>query len=136
MKKTIYLAGPIMGKTDEEAKGWRNEVKNGIYKSMCEFLDPMDRDYRGIEDVEALAAEIVENDKRDIMRSDILLVNWTIPGTAGTAMEIHFAHLLGIPVVIVMKEGARISPWIRYHSTIITNCFGGAMDYIAKQNNK
>jgi len=127
---TIYLAGPIQGKTDIECKGWRDEIKD-IYGLSYKLLDPMDRDYRGRED--RCFREIVENDKRDIMRSDILLVNWTMPGTAGTAMEIHFAHLLKIPVVVFVNEGDKISPWIKYHSKAITTSRTGAMEYIRKQ---
>jgi len=90
----------------------------------------MRRDYRGREDGFGVACEIVEGDKADIRDSDALiaLVNVTHP-SAGTLMEILFAHVLGLPIA-VWVEGAeldpvtwrpteRVSPWIVYHATFM-----------------
>lgn len=113
----IYLAGAINGCTDEECKDWR-----GMIKSDWPFqsVDPMDRDYRGMELTHY--REIVDLDKRDIRGSDVVVVNYVKPST-GTSMEVLYAWTIGKPVIIVAKEGERLSPWLIYHSTSITNSF-------------
>src|SRR4030042_2434090 len=82
MDKIIYLCGPINGCTDEECKDWREFAK---LKLLYPVLDPMRRDYRGIE-VDC-SSEIVEGDKFDLDSSSHLLVNYEKP-SVGTSMEI------------------------------------------------
>lgn len=108
--KTIYLCGPINGCTDEECRDWRDFVKTQ-WGGHC--IDPMVRDYRGRES-EAFR-EIVEFDKIDVANSDILLVNYDKP-SVGTSMEVLFAWQIGKRVIVVCREDAVISPWLRYHA--------------------
>lgn len=127
---TTYLAGPIHGCTDEQAKGWR-ELCKGLLVGPTR--DPMDRDYRGRED--ECWKEIVENDLVDIRQVDVVLASYNPPGIerpfVGTSMEIFFAaHVLGIPVVFVAKEDQVISPWIRYHSARIVHSYEDACQLI------
>lgn len=121
--KTIYLCGPINGCTDEECKDWREFVKS---RWSGNALDPMRRDYRGKED--DAVKEIVELDKIDVINSDVILVNYDKP-SVGTSMEILYAFERGKLVVVVAKDGTRISPWMRYHSHQICNSFDAAIDY-------
>lgn len=124
--KTIYLCGPINGCTDEECTDWREFVK-GIWKGPT--LDPMRRDYRGKEDDSV--KEIVELDKIDVINSDVILVNYDKP-SVGTSMEILYAFERGKLVVVVAKDGTRISPWMRYHSHAILNSFEDAIAHVAR----
>jgi nucleoside 2-deoxyribosyltransferase len=119
----VYLCGPINGCTDAEAKDWREYVK----AQLPDTLDPMRRDYRGRED--QCVNEIVELDKIDVCNSDVLLVNYDKP-SVGTSMEVLYAFERGKLVVVVCKEGASISPWLRYHAHAILHSFGAAIDYI------
>jgi nucleoside 2-deoxyribosyltransferase len=119
----VYLCGPINGCTDEECKDWREMVK----ARLPDTLDPMRRDYRGRED--ECVVEIVEGDKEDIDESDVLLVNYDKP-SVGTSMEILYAHQQDKPVIVVCKEGTRISPWLRYHSTHFFTSFDAAINQI------
>jgi len=113
---TVYLAGPINGCSDEGASGWRDAFMAD--RPHLEFLDPMRRDYRGREDESV--NEIVEGDIADIYACDVFLANcWQV--SWGTAMEIFFAHDIGKKVILVIPEGTRISPWLRYHSDEIHN---------------
>lgn len=113
----IYLAGPINGCTDEECVDWRQHV---AINWPCGILDPMVRDYRGVET--DCYREIVDLDKKDIRKADIILVNYVKP-SVGTSMEVFYAWTLGKPIIVVAKEGTRISPWLRYHSTCIVHSF-------------
>lgn len=92
-------------------------------------LDPMRRDYRGVEDESVI--DIVELDKVDIANSDALIVNYDKP-SVGTSMEILHAFERSKIVVVVAKEGTRISPWMRYHSHRITPSFSSAVTELQK----
>lgn len=119
----VYLCGPINGCTDAEAKDWREYVKS----KLSDTLDPMRRDYRGRE--AECVNEIVELDKIDVMKSDVLLVSYDKP-SVGTSMEVLYAFERGKSVVVVARPEASISPWLRYHSHRIVNSFAEAIEYI------
>lgn len=129
---TIYLGGPINGATDEEASGWREAFKAELGPEFT-YRDPMDRDYRGRED--ECVAEIVELDKDDIDESDIV-VGYCWQVSVGTSMEIfyawdqRFSRIAGPFVLLVIPEGTRISPWLRYHSDAIVGTLAEAQALI------
>lgn len=123
MSRTLYLCGPINGCTDAECKDWRDYVKT---KWSGETLDPMRRDYRGREDQST--REIVELDKIDVSRSDIILVNYTRP-SVGTSMEILYAWERGKLIIVVSRGGERISPWLRYHAHALVTSFADALAF-------
>ncbi len=141
----IYLCGPIAGCSDGEAHDWRDWVikKTGWQKTnvmqWAECLDPMRRDYRGKGHAtnddgsmsDAIVKEIVELDKVDIARSDVLLANM-LPDKSktGSNMEIIYAWTLGKLVVIVHDPNKPVSPWHRYHSHKIVATLEEALDYI------
>jgi hypothetical protein len=85
---------------------------------MTDVFDPMERDYRGIEDANVSA--IVEGDKQDIASCCAVLAYCPKP-SVGTSMEIHYAWMFGIPVVVVVPEGVLVSPWLRYHATTVVD---------------
>lgn len=87
MKTLIaYLCGPINGCTDAECNDWRSRVKE-LWPG--DTLDPMRRDYRGRE-TESYR-EIVELDKIDVMRSDVLIVSYDKP-SVGTRGALHLKY--------------------------------------------
>lgn len=121
----VYLGGPINGCTDEEASGWREAVKPELESAGHSWLDPMSRDYRGVENT--AYREIVEGDKEDIEQCDVLLMNCPKP-SYGTAMEILYGADREKRVIVVLPEGAVVSPWIRYHATEIVR--GSALEAV------
>lgn len=114
----VYLCGPINGRSDDDAKGWREWVK----ARLPDCVDPMDRDYRGRELEPGIAKEIVENDKRDILGCDAMIVYYDKP-SVGTSMEILFAYQAnlehetgkGFRTILVNKSQSPLSPWLLYH---------------------
>lgn len=82
----------------------------------------MARDYRGRED--ECVNEIVEGDKADILASDAVIALVETP-SAGTSMEIYFAWQQQIPVIAITP--GRVSPWIRYHSSVVVASLAEAM---------
>lgn len=123
----IYLAGPINGRTDSGANDWRKYVKGTLPGVV--YIDPMDRDYRGVEDY--FYPVIVEKDKEDIEKSDVVLASCPAP-SVGTSMEIFYAHSLGKKVVTVVPKDTQVSPWLRVHSEIILPDFGVAIQYLKR----
>jgi nucleoside 2-deoxyribosyltransferase len=108
-ERGVYLAGPIQGCTDSEAKDWRDAARMMLRGNV---IDPMTRDYRGVE--EEFVADIVNGDKADIRKCRSVLAYCPRP-SVGTSMEIFYAWTLRIPVVAVVPAGP-VSPWLRYHS--------------------
>jgi nucleoside 2-deoxyribosyltransferase len=107
----VYLAGPIFGATDEDCHGWRERIK-AMLPEGWEALDPMSRDYRGNED--GNEAEIVRQDKQDILGSEAVIVNASRPSW-GTAMEVHFAGGVRKNVIAIVNSD-RVSPWLRHYA--------------------
>lgn len=137
---TVYLAGPIAFCSDSEANDWRDYVKAkmsapysiGGKEFRCDFLDPMARDYR--EDYEAgtisaVAAEVIELDKRDIDQSDIIFANIS-KHSAGTSMELLYAWERQKAVVTVLPEDVDVSPWILYHSTKVVTTLDEGIEWV------
>lgn len=116
----VYLCGPINGCTDAEANDWRAAAKRHFPLA----IDPMVRDYRGKEAEHY--REIVDLDKRDVRAADVILVNYDRP-SVGTSMEVFYAWTLGKPVVLWCPPYAVISPWLRYHSTVIVHSLSEAV---------
>ena len=121
-RRGVYLCGPINGRTDDDAKGWREYAKERLPKT----IDPMDRDYRGRELEPGIAEIIVESDKwKDILWASDLLVYFDKP-SVGTSMEVFLAWLLGIRIVVVNKSDKPLSPWLIYHAPeVYTSLDGG-----------
>ena len=131
----IYLGGPIHGCSDSECKDWRIHVKSFIKQNSLEtsweVIDPMDYDYRGIEDDNY--RKIVEDDKAGILESDILLVNFIKP-SVGTSMEILFAWEQHKTVILVIGSPANMSPWLLYHSRMLFYTLDEALNYICEES--
>lgn len=122
---SVYLCGPINGCTDAEANDWRQLVIKTLGGDKC--IDPMRRDYRGRELEPGIAREIVNGDIEDIRKSDVMLVSYSKP-SVGTAMEVFFAHSIGVPVLIVAPADEKLSPWLTHHATAIFNNYGPAIN--------
>ncbi len=121
----VYLCGPINGRSDDDCRGWREEVK----ALLPDCLDPMDRDYRGREMEPGVDREIVLNDKADIEQCDVLLVYYDKP-SVGTSMEIFFAHTLGKRILLVNKSVSPLSPWLTYHCGLTVRTLSEAIDLL------
>lgn len=120
----VYLAGPINGRTDADCKGWR-EVATGFLGAE-NVIDPMRNDYRGREFEPGIATVIVERDKADIQMCTAMLVYFDAP-SVGTAMEILCGWQIGRPVYVVNASGRPPSPWLVYHSHLITSNLNDAL---------
>lgn len=112
----VYLCGGINGLSDAECNDWRAEAK----RHLPHTLDPMRRDHRGRENDNGVAIQIVNGDLEDIAQSDVILAMCPRPSW-GTAMEIFHGHELGKPVIAVVPNLTRQSPWLSVHATLVPN---------------
>ena len=134
MKKKIYLCGPILSRSTEEANEWRQKAIKAL-SATFEMLDPMRRQFS---DKDLLGVnEIVQMDKKDVEAADILLVNYNCARQettlAGTAMEIFYANQLGKYVVAFSDLPIeKRSPWMIFYCTRICNSLDEAINYINK----
>jgi nucleoside 2-deoxyribosyltransferase len=118
----VYLAGPINGRTDGECRNWRLQATQ--FFGAEHVLDPMRRDYRGIEAQNAAA--IVEQDKADILSSSAVLLYFDAP-SVGTACELMYAHHREVPVFVAHVAKVPPSPWLVYHAKVLRDSLRGAM---------
>lgn len=127
MALRIYLSGPMDNCDKKEMNDWRDFVK-GTWPEY-RYHDPCRRAWgTDVRDPKLL----VELDKFDIASSNVLLANvWKY--SAGTMMEIPYAHSLGKLVVVVNNLGRPISPWVGYHSTIVVSSICGGMEWLEDQ---
>jgi nucleoside 2-deoxyribosyltransferase len=124
--KKVYLSGPIFGKTDDQCIGWRKDASEWLLLHDFEPIDPMNRDYRGREDIAPEA--IVAADEADIASCHLVLVNANEPSW-GTAMELVYA-MQGDCTVIAFATHAnvpRVSPWLRCHTDAIYESLSHAL---------
>jgi nucleoside 2-deoxyribosyltransferase len=121
----VYLAGPIFGRIDSQCKDWREWF---IANSGVECLNPMCRDYRGMEN--ANVAQIVELDKQDIDECEVVLVMYDKP-SVGTSMEVIYAWERKKPVIVINNsDQLTLSPWLVYHSKKIVKTLQEAVEAI------
>jgi len=120
--RTIYLAGPMAGCTEQEMRGWRNAVKDDLpeYK----FLDPCDRKYTPQQ-----WYELVEDDIQDIEDSDLVLCHMWKNGI-GSSMELVESRYRRKPTVVVIPDYKNVSPWVRRYSSFLVQDFETAYKII------
>jgi nucleoside 2-deoxyribosyltransferase len=125
----VYLAGPIAGTNDAQANEWRKMAAQFLTICGIDVLDPMARDFRGKEFTEGTPKVIVEGDKADIDACDIVLANcWQT--SVGTSMEILYAWDRDKRVVIHVPADKPVSPWLTYHSILLTHSMTEALTWI------
>ena len=125
----VYLGGAINGCTDSECNDWRERAIERL--GSIETINPMVRDYRGVEQVKF--KEIVEFDKQDIDKSDILLISYLKP-SVGTSMEILYGWERK-KTIYLFTDQENLSPWLLYHTTRIFENLEDAIGYVYTEIN-
>jgi len=121
----VYLAGPIY-EMDDTCIRWRKGAALLLRKKGIMSISPTDADYRGKESIAGIAKQVVERDKRDIVKCDTIIAKCDMP-SYGTAMEILFAWSLQKQIVVVTNTK---SPWITYHASEIVSTVEEAVNLL------
>ena len=119
----VYLSGPMyLGK--EQAFEWRQEVSATLHHwaqkpgnghvVQFDILDPCLRWYDNKRELQLKAKYIVQNDKMEIAKSHVVIVNASDPGW-GTPMEQYIAFSSG-KMVIAFSDCDYPSIWAIVHS--------------------
>lgn len=111
----VYLAGPITGLTYEGASDWREWVAARFPAYIVAVSPLRGKDYlpRGTaladhyEPALSTTKGITTRDRFDVMRADLILVNFlgATRVSIGTVMEIAWADMLRKPIVVAMEPG-------------------------------
>jgi nucleoside 2-deoxyribosyltransferase len=120
-KGSVYLSGPILGETYADARyGWRKRVTENLANGI-KVLSPMRHEGHLAEVQGPLAVDypshffsgakvIVEKDRLDIKRSDIVLVHLLGAQriSIGTVSEMGMACEAGKTIILVMEDAGNI----------------------------
>lgn len=133
---TCYLSGPMyLGK--EQATGWREEVKGLLISwerrpagRLVRFnvIDPCNRWLDNGGPLEDEGRFVVQMDKMEIAKSNVLLVNATNPGW-GTPMEQYIAWESG-KMIIAFCDCDYPSIWATVHSHKMCRTHIEAAEYL------
>lgn len=132
----FYLAGGMGGLTIKEQMCWRNEIKDMIIsniksdKSTYFFLPPCYYQPDG-------ALHRTEREARDfdlyrLRHSDVVIVNFNVPNSLGTAQELAVAYEHRIPVVALNENKNEIHPWLVECCTRICESREELVDHICE----
>lgn len=118
----VYLSGPIVGQTYQQARfGWRKQVADSLSPGI-KALSPMRHEGHLAEIKNTIEANtypdhffsgakvIVEKDRLDIEKCDIMLVNLlgAKKVSIGTMVEIGIAMTLGKKIVLVIEPSGTV----------------------------
>ena len=124
----IFLSGAIRGLPRELSLGWRKNA-NELLGDAAETVHAL----RGREQKETLPDYrlAVIRDKRDIDRSDIVLVNDTFENSSmiGTAMEVLYAYQQN-KMVLIFGNAHEKDYWLNFHSHARFNTLEEACAFI------
>lgn len=119
----IYLAGPISGLTYKECTEWREYFYKTIDESTIKHvtcLDPMrgktvlqqeqSIQSTGYQDILCKNRSITTRDRFDVMRSDLIVVNFLGAKrvSIGSVMEIAWADMLRKPIILIMEGSGNL----------------------------
>lgn len=147
-KGTVYLSGPISGLTYNKARyDWRETFANGIEPGIT-VLSPMRHEGYMSEIKTVIEADtgkypkhyfadakiIVEKDKLDIKRSDVVVVNLLGAQrvSIGTMVEIGMAFEAGKTIVLVMEDNGNVHehPFVTQPAALRLNNIDDAIDAV------
>ena len=130
----IYLSGGMAGLSYEEQTSWRNRFQNAIvfnreplkkplFHNPPEYYCPASpKEYRS-------EREVMEFDLYQLRRSDLVIVNFNVPQSIGTAMELAIAKEHHIPVIGLNEKANQLHPWLTECCTRICDTFVELVDH-------
>lgn len=117
-RPSVYLCGPIVGRSYQEATEWRGYAKDWLTKDNITVYDPTRFEHYNVDDGLKITSSgsayrstgietkgYVARDRLDVARCDLVLANFLDAETAsiGSVIEIAWADMLRKPIVIVIE---------------------------------
>lgn len=131
----IYLAGGMTGLNLDEQMKWRVRFGNAITtqfdisKKPLVFIPPYY--YSPSMDAHKSEREVMEFELAQLRKSDVVVVNFNVPKSIGTAMELMVAKENKIPVIGLNEERHELHPWLIECCTRICDNFRELAEHIA-----
>ena len=95
----------------EESNKWRKYIYDAL-KYDADVFNPNDfYDYEHPEDYDN-DEEVMKFDVYNLKQSDIMIVNFNVPKSIGTAYEVAVANEMGLPIIGLNNVYIKLHPWL------------------------
>ena len=134
----VYLAGPIVGHTHEEAFGWRERMADALQNMNIVAIVPgadceLGEDGVLREAQRKVGLRAASADNAAIKYSDVVLVNLLGAHrvSIGTMVELGWAREMNKPVLTVLEKGGlHDHPFVEWCSTVVVSTLEQALDIL------
>lgn len=133
MTKYIYLSGGMSNLSLDEQLAWRVEFQHladgfdSEHHIEC-FIPPYYYNY--VDKMPESEREAFEYDLYRLRQSDIVVANFNVPKSIGTAYEIAVARENRIPIIGINKTEEEIHPWLVESCLKVFNTVESAAKYV------
>mgnify|MGYP000353679771 CR=1 FL=1 len=137
-KLLIFLAGPIEGKSWEEANEWREYVRKELEDLPILIYNPISRYELQLKNVKKIETWSIKNISVDEMEAtnilylknaDIILCNLMDGYSVGTSMEIGYGYATNKTIIVVCKD-TNIHPLVSKWADLFYSTIDDAIEYI------
>lgn len=130
----IYLSGGMSGLSLENQKAWRDDfiqmiVKRSFTKAP-QFFNPPNYYSPSIKEHKS-EKEVMDFELYNIRKSDLVVVNFNVPKSIGTAMELMLAKELNIPIIGLNEHKVELHPWLIECCTRMCDSIDELVDHVA-----
>lgn len=104
MKKKVYLASPFFNDKEREEK---DKIRQRLINLGYEVIDPQNTGNVVSWELSNndWAHKVYKKDKAAIMSADVVVaIDWGLYGDCGTAFEVGFAAMIGLPILIIAPD--------------------------------
>lgn len=134
MDVNIYLSGGMSDLSLDEQLGWRNTIINVV--SRCDYLTKKPiffnppKYYSPSCNSHKTEKEVMEFDLYNLRKSDVVVVNFNLPNSIGTAMELMLAKEYNIPIIGINLNDVKLHPWLVECCNRIFGSFSEAIEHL------
>lgn len=129
MKKKVYLSGGMADISFEESNEWRKYVAEKL-GDCADVFNP--NDYYNYDHPEWFDSEreVMIFDLHHLRDSKLVIVNFNVPKSVGTAQELALAYEWCIPIIGLNIDNNEIHPWLEYECTKVFTDIDELVDYV------
>jgi len=138
-KLLIFLAGPIEGKSWEEANRWREHVKKKLEDLPILIYNPIGRyelQLKNVEKIETWNTKGISVDEMEAANSlylknaDVILCNLMDGYSVGTSMEIGYGYATNKIIIVICDKDIKIHPLVWKWTNLFCSTLDDAIEYI------